>query len=220
MRYIKVIHNLLFPTKNLCYACKQEYDHIEKFLCNNCQEFLEILNRELEISSPYINKVYYSLIYNRFMREIIKDFKFNGKSYLYKPLGELMIGTIRERGLYDMDIILYIPSHRRKEAIRGYNQSELLARYISKDLDIPISHNNLIKIRHTKDQSSLDRYNRQDNLKDAFKLKNKDEILNKKILLVDDILTTGSTMMECSEILIKNKAREVVGLALTSSKKL
>lgn len=220
MKYINIIHNLLFPTKNLCYSCKEQYNNIEKFLCNNCRGFLEVLNREIEMDSFHIEKAYYSLMYNRFVRELIRDFKFNGKSYLYKPLGEIMINTIMDKGLYNMDLILYVPSHRRKEAIRGYNQSELLASYISKSLDIPISHNNLIKIKHTRDQSRLDKYNREDNLRNAFKLKNKVEIYNKKILLIDDIITTGSTMMECSNILIKNEAREVVGLALTSSKKI
>ena len=130
-----------------------------------------------------------------------------------------MINLIKDKGIGDIDIILFVPSHRRKEAVRGYNQAELLARYIAKSLDIPISYNNLVKIKHTKDQSSLDKYNRMDNLKDVFKIKDKEEIYNKRILLVDDIITTGSTMIECAKILIKNEAREVIGLALTSSKR-
>lgn len=220
MKYIRPIYNLLFPTKDLCYFCKEQYEDIEGFLCSNCRSFIEVLNREIEMGSPYIKKAYYSIIYNRFAREMVKDYKFNGKSYLYKPLGKIMVDTIIDKGLYNIDMIFYVPSHRRKEAIRGYNQSELLAKFIAKSIKIPLSSNNLIKIRHTQDQNKLDGYNRRVNLKDAFKLRDKGEVYNKKILLIDDIITTGSTMMECSEVLIKNKAREVIGLALTSSKKL
>ena len=61
-----------------------------------------------------------------------------------------MINLIKDKGIGDIDIILFVPSHRRKEAVRGYNQAELLARYIAKSLDIPISYNNLVKIKHTK----------------------------------------------------------------------
>ncbi len=219
MEYIQAIHNLLFPTKDLCYFCREKSYSIEKFICSNCQGLMEVLNREVIMDSPYIETVYYALMYNRFIRQIVGDFKFNGKSYLYKPLGEIMINLIKDKGIGDIDIILFVPSHRRKEAVRGYNQAELLARYIAKSLDIPISYNNLVKIKHTKDQSSLDKYNRMDNLKDVFKIKDKEEIYNKRILLVDDIITTGSTMIECAKILIKNEAREVIGLALTSSKR-
>lgn len=220
MRLLDPIHNLLFPTKDLCYFCGEHYDNIEKFICFSCKETLEVLNREIILGSDSIDRVYYSLLYNRHTKELMKGFKFNNKSYLYKPFGEIMVDTIIEEGICSIDLIMYVPSHRRKEAIRGYNQSELLGRYISESLNLPMSHNNLIKTKYTKDQSSLDRYERENNLKDAFKLRNKNEIYDKRILLIDDILTTGSTMIESSSILIKNEAREVLGLSLTSSRKL
>lgn len=218
MNFIKPIHNLLFPVKNLCYFCREDYDNIDGLICDNCKEYLEVLNRKIDLESKFIKKAYYSLLYNRYTRDLIKDFKFNKKSYLYTPFAEIMIETIIEQKISNIDLILYIPSHRRKEAIRGYNQSKLLAGFIAKSLNIPISHNNLIKIKHTKDQSSLDRYERQTNLKNVFRLKDREEIYNKRILLIDDIITTGSTMIESGNILIKNEAKEVIGLSLTSSK--
>lgn len=221
MEYIKSIHNLLFPTNNLCYLCKETKDIIHDYICDDCFSRLEFVHREISIDSPYITTAYYSLIYNRYMREVISDYKFNGKSYLYKPLGDLMLRTIKEKRLIeDIDLIMYLPSHRRKEAKRGYNQSQLLATYLGKALNIGVSHNNLIKIRHTKDQNKLNRHERLNNLKDSFKVKDRREIGNKSILLIDDIITTGTTMSECSKVLIENEARAVYGLALTSSKKL
>jgi|SRR5699024_3898934 len=220
MEFLKSIHNLLFPTKNLCYFCRQEYNNIEGFICTNCKEHLQVLNREIYLNSDSIKKTYYSLLYNRYIRELVIDFKFNKKSYLYKPFGEIMVDTILDQKITDIDLILYIPSHRRKEAIRGYNQSELLGKYISQTLNIPISYNNLIKIKSTKDQSTLNKDERQNNLKGAFKIKDKREIYEKRILLIDDIITTGSTIIETSNILMENEAKEVVALSFTSGKKL
>lgn len=221
MEYIKSISSLLFPTKNLCYLCKETKESLSDYICRDCLKLLEIIHREVKLDSPFIKSVYYTLIYNRYMREIVADYKFNNKSYLHKPLGMLMLRTIDERDISkDIDLIIYVPSHRRKEAKRGYNQSELLATFIGKKLEIEVSHNKLIKIKHTRDQNKLNRFERQKNLLGSFKLKNGEELRDKRILLIDDIITTGSTMEECSRVLINNGVREVMGLALTSSKRL
>ena len=118
----------------------------------------------------------------------------------------------------DVDLIVYIPSHKRKEAKRGYNPAELLASYISKDLNIPVSKENLIKNKWTKDQSKLNRLDRTTNLTDSFYIKNKEEIKGRKILLIDDIITTGTTLKEVSKVLIQNGVKEIIGLTLTASK--
>lgn len=171
------------------------------------------------MDSKYIDLVYYSLLYNRFMRDKMKEYKFHSKNYLYKPFAEIMLETIYKKEIHgDIDLIAYIPSHRRKKALRGYNQAELLARHISEALNLPLLKDNLVKIKWTEDQSHLDRIGRLKNLENSFHIKNPDEIYNKKILLIDDIITTGTTMIECSKALINNKAKNVVGLALTSSK--
>src|SRR5699024_499771 len=118
-----------------------------------------------------------------------------------------------------IDMIYYVPLHRRKKARRGYNQGELLANYVSKKRSIPISHN-LKKIRSTKDQHRLNRLERQTNLNNSFKLKNGQEVYGKNILLIDDLVTTGATLNECSKLLKKNNVNSVVGLCLASVKKM
>lgn len=211
--------SLLFPTQNLCYMCKEKSNYISNYICSECRDRLEYTHREVDIGSDYIVKTYYSVFYNRFIKELVHRFKFNNKSYLYKPLAEIMLETIDELDIAnDIDLILYVPIHRRKEAIRGYNQSELLAMFISNKTNKPLSKKNLIKHRWTREQNQLKKIERQDNLKDSFKIKNPNEIINKRILLIDDIITTGATFDECGKILKNSGAREVVGLALTSSK--
>ena len=117
----------------------------------------------------------------------------------------------------DVDKIAFVPMFPRKEALRGYNQAELLAKYISKKLDKPLIYD-LIKTKNTLEQSHLNKAERRENLKDSFKLKHKKPINTLRILLVDDIITTGRTMNECSRVLKEAGAMEVIGLAITSSK--
>jgi competence protein ComFC len=216
---LQTLNSLLFPTKHICLFCKEKNGSIKGYICKECYENLEVLNREVQIDSIYINKVYYSLSYNRFIREMMKNYKYNGKNYLYKPFGEIMIRTIENKKIAeDIDIIIYVPTHKRKEALRGYNQAELLAVYISKNLEKPLLRENLIKTKWTKEQSHSNKIDRIINLKGSFQIKDSSEIERKKILLVDDIITTGVTMDECSRVLINNGAKEVIGIALTSSK--
>ena len=211
--------SLLFPTQNLCYMCREKSYNIKDYMCNECDSRIEYLHKEVDIGSQYISKTYYSVFYNRFIKELVHRFKFNNKSYLYKPLAEIMIETIDLLEIKnEIDIICYVPIHRRKEAIRGYNQSELLAKYISSKFNVPLSKNNLVKHKWTKEQNQLKKIDRQDNLKGSFKIRNPGEFISKKVLLIDDIITTGATFDECGKVLIKNGASEVVGLALTSSK--
>ena len=212
------IHSLLFPTRNVCYLCKDKTPSITGFACYDCRENLVFVNKEVNVNSMYISRTIYCLNYNRFLKELVHEFKFNRKSYLYKPFSAIMLNTIRMLKINDIDLVLFVPIHRRKEAIRGYNQSELLAGYIAKELDLPISKGNLVKTRWTKEQNKLDRIRRLKNLKDSFFVKNPSTFYGKKVLLIDDFITTGSTFNECAKLLIDNGAKEVVALALTSSK--
>ena len=212
------IMSLLFPTRELCYLCKDKTPYLTAFVCSECRERLEFVYREVDINSQYIKKTIFALSYNRFLRELIHDYKFNGKSYMYKPFGEIMIETIKRTDINNINLILYIPIHRRKEAIRGYNQSELLAKYILQKLQIQLSKGNLRKTTWTKEQNTLNRVQRLINLKNSFSIKSPEEISGKRILLIDDLITTGATFNECSKLLIESGAKEVIALALTSSK--
>lgn len=213
---LKSINELIFPMKNRCLMCKERNVEVEDFICKTCYNNLEIVHKEISIDSPYIEKIYYSLVYNRFIRDIIKDYKYNGKNYLYRPLGELILKTYYSMNI-KIDKIAYVPMYSRKEALRGYNQAELLAKYLSKNLEKALIRD-LVKTKNTAEQSHLNKIERTKNLKNSFKIRNNRSINGSKILLVDDIITTGSTMSECSRVLVEGGAKEVIGLALTSSR--
>jgi ComF family protein len=218
IKVFKEIKNMFFM-EDICLICKDKKPDYRTYICNDCYINLEIVDKENYMDLQYIKKTYYSVLYNRYLREQMTNYKFNGKSYLYKVFGEIMVDTIKKKEIQcQTDLIIYIPSHRRKEALRGYNPAELLASYISKDLKIPVSKESLVKNKWTKDQSKLNRLDRTTNLTDSFYIKNKEEIKGRKILLIDDIITTGATLQEVSKVLIQNGVKEIIGLTLTASK--
>lgn len=211
------VKNILFSNKGICYLCKDKTGDYDSYICRDCSQKLEWINARSKIEFKYISDCYYCLSYNRFLREKISDYKFNGKNYLYKAFGDIMLKTAKEIP-EEIDLVLFVPSHRRKQAIRGYNQAELLAKYIANSLNKPLTRKNLVKVKSTKEQSGLNKLDRMINLKESFKIKDGEEIKGKKILLIDDIITTGVTLEEVSRVLLNNGAKKVIGLTLTSSK--
>lgn len=208
---------LLFPTDNLCYCCKDDTPYLEGKLCRDCRDMLEVLHRRFLISDPAIDEVYASLFYNRFIREFIHAFKFNNKSYLYEPFAYLMHQTMIINQVSNIDLIIPVPIHWRKEALRGYNQSLLLAHELSKRTGIPLVQDALVKSKWTKEQNRLSKYEREVNLKGSFSIKNASRISGKRILLVDDIFTTGNTIKSCARTIISAGAESVTGLVLTTT---
>ena len=210
--------SLLFDTKKVCLFCLDNKENLQGYICDLCREKIEDDHKRLKTDLSYLDASYYSVYYNRFIKDKIHDFKFNDKSYLYRPFGELLLETIKRYSIdNDIDVIYYVPLHRRKKVSRGYNQSQLLASYLSKALSIPLSHN-LIKIKPTKDQHSLNRTQRQTNLKNSFRLKDGQDLRGKNILLIDDLITTGATLDECAKVLKDKGANKVIGLCLASTK--
>ena len=107
------------------------------------------------------------------------------------------------------DIIIPVPVHKKRKRQRGYNQTELVARKVSKELDKQFEIDVLIKTKNTKPQSTLNKEARKANAKDVYQLQNKEKISGKKILLLDDIFTTGSTASEASRVLLMAKPQKI-----------
>lgn len=207
---------LLFPTENFCYFCKDETPYLEGRLCRDCRENYEPMHRGFSLRDDSIGKVYASVFYNSFARELVHRFKFNDKSYLYEPISHMMYLTIIEESLTEFDLIIPVPIHWRKEAIRGYNQSQILAEELSRRTGIPIDKKSLIKSAWTREQNRLTKYQREENLKGSFSIRNGASMLGKRILLIDDIYTTGNTLKACASQLKKAGAMEVTGLVFST----
>ena len=112
------------------------------------------------------------------------------------------------------DTIIPIPISKKRNKERGYNQSLLIAKELSKKLRIPVSSKCLYKIKNTIEQSKLNKSEREKNIQNVYELKNKEVLNNKTVLLIDDIYTTGNTVNEASKILKNANIKSIIVLVI------
>ena len=115
----------------------------------------------------------------------------------------------------EIELMIPVPMYEKKQKIRGFNESELLAEVLAERIQKQCSKNNLKRIRNTTPQNALNAEQRKQNIKGAFTLENKQEVNGKTILLIDDIFTTGTTINECAKVLYHNGAKKVLFFALS-----
>lgn len=155
--------------------------------------------------------------YKGIIKEAVMRFKFFDKPSYCRAIGSLVTEKLRNILLYDSyDMIMSVPLHNKKKALRGYNQSLLVSRVISRITGIPERSELIIRIKNTKSQSTLTRENRYFNTRNAFEITDKDEVRDKNILIFDDILTTGYTLNECSRVLKEAGAKKVAAVVIAS----
>jgi ComF family protein len=195
--------HLLFT--NVCLHCNNELVQTEKYLCFGCWEQLEATYYEKEKQANRIERMFWgrvplhhaSSVYfyakGSVSQSLIRALKYDFKAPLGIFLGELMAQKLAEHPLRHCDYLLPVPIHPRKKFARGYNQSELLARGLSKSWGTPILNQLAKKKRYTNSQTKLDRLGRWDNVQDIFR---SSEILTNgvHVLIVDDVITTGATL--------------------------
>ncbi|MBP3255916.1 MAG: ComF family protein [Clostridia bacterium] len=150
------------------------------------------------------------------VRKLIIDYKFRDKSHLYKLFSEIIIKNKKIcRNLKSYDIIIPVPIHHKRKKERGFNQSELIAKYLATKLDsIKLENKVIIKKINNKKQSKLKKSERIENVKNVYEIINKEKIVNKRIILFDDIYTTGNTVNEISKLLKENGAKEIIVLTI------
>ena len=191
--------DIIYP--QVCGIC----DKInKKSLCKKCEIKIKPyqINEIEKIKNKSFDYQIKILKYENIIRDKIINYKFNEKAYLYKTFAKIILKNKKIYGfLKKYDIIMCVPMHIKKKMLRGYNQSELIAKELAKKLQIEKQFNNLVKIKDTKKQSTLTKEQRKTNLKNAFQIKNSEKVKNKKVILFDDIYTTGSTVEECSKVL-------------------
>ena len=187
---------------------------------NQCNITL-ISNKNLKMLDKDNSKIYKKIEkfhifkYEDLVRKLIIQYKFNDKAYLYKMFCEFIV---KDKKSFDFinsyDIILPVPIHRKRKKQRGYNQSELIASELAKIAQIKCYTDVLIKVKNNKPQSSLSGKIRKENTKNVYKLINFEKIDNKKILIFDDIYTTGATINACTQELQKANVADIGVLTL------
>jgi len=162
--------------------------------------------------NSFIEEHFYLFLYTGIMREKILQYKFKEQTYLANMILEFCIKNEKlYRFFKKYDIICSVPISKSRKRKRGYNQSELIAKKISKITLLHFEKNIIMKVKNNTPQSKLNKKQRQENVKNVYKIQNQQKIKNKNILLFDDIYTTGATVNECAKVL-KNAGCKNVGV--------
>lgn len=199
--------NLIYP--KTCIVCDKIYKNSLCPKCNAKIKKLLICNIQNVQSKSFICHAYL-FKYKDIIRKILIDYKFNEKSYIFRGFVEIILKNKKMCDMFqNYDIIIPVPMYKSKKSQRGYNQTALIARDVAKKLHIEYVDDALIKIKDNVAQSSLKKSERKENIKNAFYVDNINKIENKKILLFDDIYTTGNTVEECSKVLLKSGVESV-----------
>jgi len=208
--------SVIYNNDENCIICN-DYCHEDSFLCIKCSRKINNLNKEFNLKKDYIELLCYSsTYYNGIVMELIKKLKYKCDFRCGEVLSNILFETIKEKQI-SYDIVSFVPIHRKSLSHRGFNQSKFLAKRISNYTKKPII-NCLKKIKYTKDQIGLDDDMRWENLKNSFKAVNKKYFKDKKILLIDDVFTTGATAFCCSKELLSKGAKEVIILTAAKSR--
>ena len=155
-----------------------------------------------------------AFLYNGIIQDVIYKFKYGKKPFMAKGLVSLMVKEIGSEIFQNADIIAPIPIHKKRQRTRGFNQSALLAKEITNQLNLPPPKTILFRIKETKPLAGLTPLMRANILKDAFIINPKITVANKTILLIDDIYTTGATLNACAKHLYENGAKDVLGATI------
>lgn len=148
-------------------------------------------------------------LYDGAAKQHVHMLKYQGRAPLAGVLGRLMAeAALSDAGYCDCELVVPVPMHRKKEELRGYNQAYLLAREVGGLLNIRVV-SALVRTRLTDPQSTLGRRGRSRNLRGVFEVPCPADVSGRRVLLVDDVLTTGSTVGECTRALLRAGAREV-----------
>lgn len=226
----------LFPSNITCFICGDEVVESEFCLCPSCEKSLPKIDKHcLKCGSPIYSSANYcltcksnkrhfdfarsALIYKDGAARAVQGLKYENEKYLAAPIAKIIeVEFLKmEKEVGKFDFIIPIPLSKERFKKRGYNQAELIALELSKLVDVPVETKCVLRIKDTVSQTKLSFKERQENLDGAFKVELKETIKGKTLLLIDDVLTTGSTVSHCAEILKKAGAKAVYVLTFATT---
>lgn len=213
MEYLKDLLSLIYP--EICPVCGKSLFKNEKVICMKCYHHLARARYANDPKNPAaqvfwgrvpLQGVITSFLYNKgnALQHLIHAFKYKGHQNIGLFLGEELGKEISKiEGLNDLNYIIPVPLHPKKKRKRGFNQSEIIARGVAKQIQAEIDPDILERAFFSATQTRKSKFERWQNVESIFKLKNKKTITNKHILIVDDVITTGATIEACARCLMQ-----------------
>lgn len=230
MNFAKNIHeycesflDLVYPRN--CVVCKDALEKVEKHICIKCELKLPIVSIEQGFDTEEfksrlwgrtpVNNCFAYLRYDKStcIKSILKEIKYKGNRELAEYMGLMMGSYYMGNFRPNFDIVIPVPLHPKKEKLRGFNQSTLIAKGFSESTGTTLDTSIVIRKKNTKTQTQMNRNERWENVKTIFSVEDKDRLKNKTVLLLDDVVTTGSTLESLAETLI-NAGVEKINLAV------
>lgn len=209
------------PGLIVCPQCLESIEKLSTSLCTECGKLTDLstycpnCRRKLETN---LAGIYICARYDAGpIREIIYGLKYQGYLDIVPVIGELIVERIRDNLPKGELVVVPVPLHPRKKAIRGFNQAELIARYVSKRLDLK-GGNALVRIKNTRSQVEFNRAKRLANMEGAFRCEDRGLVQGKIVLLVDDVVTTGATLNDCARALKEAGAKKIWGAVLARNR--
>ncbi|WP_346940224.1 phosphoribosyltransferase family protein [uncultured Clostridium sp.] len=206
----------IYGIEEKCIIC-EEYEEND-YICAKCKKNINIINIESSIIHEDEEFKSYSLgFYGYELKKLILKLKYNKSFLAGKILANYMNDFILKNLKDKVDILTFIPSSKSALKSRGFNQCEVLCKYISKSCEIPYKEL-LYKASDSADQIGLDNIKRWENIKDSFIVKNKKYIEGKRVLIIDDVITSGATAFYAAKAIKKINADEVFILTVAKSR--
>ena len=192
----------------LCDACRSRAPRIVAPFCAKCSEpFPGAITQTFRCANCEHRTLHFDCAVAAYrsrglVRRIVHQFKYSGQRYLRFPIAEWLGETMRDPRLAGrpLDVIVPVPLHPARQRERGFNQAALLAERLGHSTGLPL-YPALERIRYTTTQTVHDRAERIENLRGAFRLRKNRDVRDLRVLLIDDVLTTGSTLSECARVL-------------------
>jgi ComF family protein len=194
---------------NVCACCSTGLTRGEKYVCSHCMYELPATNFHKDPDNPiaqtfwgrasieYATSGYFFRKGNK-IQKLVHQVKYRGQKEMGAMLGHEMGKSLRGSSFSEVDLIVPVPLHPKKFRVRGYNQSEWIAKGVAKALDKPVDVQTLIRLFFTTSQTiQKKRFNRWENVDSNFGLTNPDTFAGQHILLIDDVITTGATLEAC-----------------------
>ena len=213
---LKALVRLVYPVRAVCMGCGTKAGFERDWLCEDCRQ--EMASRWVGVAPPpeggLIEGAAYGYRYGGPAAGLVRNLKYRGVARLAEPMGARMVAAFAGLQPAHIDCVTPVPMHIRRQRRRGCNHALLLARAVADELDLPVS-DALTRTRNTRQQARLSDEERLHNLDGAFAVTG--DVTGQRVLLVDDVCTTGATANACAQALRQGGAEAVLLLCFSQA---